>query len=149
MTRGRGTASIVASPVLVGAVTTLVVIVSVFLAYNANQGLPFVPTRELNVQLRSGANVVVGNDVRSGGYRIGVVSAMTPARLPGGRVGALVTLKLDRKVGALPADTRVKIRARSALGLKYVEVTKGMSARTIPNGGALPERQTTVPVELD
>ncbi|MEA2467176.1 MAG: hypothetical protein QOJ57_1302, partial [Thermoleophilaceae bacterium] len=29
MTRGRGTASVVASPVLVGAVTTLIVIVSV------------------------------------------------------------------------------------------------------------------------
>jgi len=42
MTRGRGTASIIASPVLVGAVTTLIVLVSVFLAYNANQGLPFI-----------------------------------------------------------------------------------------------------------
>ena len=54
MTRGRGTASIVASPVLVGAVTTLVVIVSVFLAYNANQGLPFVPTYDVKAQLPGG-----------------------------------------------------------------------------------------------
>ena len=45
--RGRGTASIVASPVLVGAVTVLIVVVGVFLAYNANNGLPFVPTCEL------------------------------------------------------------------------------------------------------
>ena len=51
MTRGRGTASIVASPVLVGAVTTLIVIVSVFLAYNANKGLPFVPTYDLQATL--------------------------------------------------------------------------------------------------
>ena len=29
---------------LIGAATTLVVIVAVFLAYNANNGLPFVPT---------------------------------------------------------------------------------------------------------
>ena len=28
---------------LVGAVTTLVIVVAVFLAYNANNGLPFVP----------------------------------------------------------------------------------------------------------
>ena len=40
---GAARASIVANPVLVGAVTTLVVIVAVFLAYNANNGLPFVP----------------------------------------------------------------------------------------------------------
>src|SRR2546422_59632 len=70
MTRGRGTASIVASPVLVGAVTTLVVIVSVFLAYNANQGLPFVPTYDLNAQIPSGANLVKSNEVRVGGFRV-------------------------------------------------------------------------------
>ena len=32
-----------ASPTLVGAITTLIVILAVFLAYNANNGLPFVP----------------------------------------------------------------------------------------------------------
>ena len=40
----RTAQSIIANPVLVGAVTLLVVIVAVFLAYNANNGLPFVPT---------------------------------------------------------------------------------------------------------
>ena len=37
-------AGIASNPVLVGGVTVLVVIVAVFLSYNANQGLPFVPT---------------------------------------------------------------------------------------------------------
>src|SRR2546423_696282 len=73
MTRGRGTASIVASPVLVGAVTTLIVIVSVFLAYNANQGLPFVPTYNIKAQLPGGANLVPGNEVRIG--RLGAALA--------------------------------------------------------------------------
>ena len=72
MTRGRGTASIVASPVLVGAVTTLIVIVSVFLAYNANTGLPFVPTYNLRAELPGGANLVPGNEVRLGGFRVGI-----------------------------------------------------------------------------
>ena len=62
MRQGRGTASIVASPVLVGAVTTLIVIVSVFLAYNANQGLPFVPTYNLKAELPGGANLVPAQD---------------------------------------------------------------------------------------
>jgi virulence factor Mce-like protein len=143
------TISLTASPVLVGAVTVLIAVIAVFLSYNANQGLPFVPTTTLNVQLRSGANTVVGNDVRSGGFRIGVVHEMKPVRLPNGRVGALMTLKLDRKFGSVPVDSSVKIRARSALGLKYVEVTKGSSKKSIPNGGTLPERQTSIPVELD
>ena len=143
------TVSLTASPVLVGAVTVLLAVIAVFLSYNANQGLPFVPTTTLNVQLRTGANTVVGNDVRSGGFRIGVVNEMKPVRLPNGRVGAQMTLKLDRKFGKVPVDSSIKIRARSALGLKYVEVTKGRSQRVIPNGGTLPERQTSVPVELD
>ena len=53
MTRRRGTASLVASPVLVGAVTVLISIIAVFIAYNANKGLPFVPTYDLKAQLPS------------------------------------------------------------------------------------------------
>ena len=64
---------VVANPVLVGAVTTLVIVVAVFLAYNANNGLPFVPTRQLDVLVSNGANLVKGNEVRSGGFRVGVV----------------------------------------------------------------------------
>ncbi len=43
MSPRRGQAALTASPVLVGAVTVLVTIVAVFLSYNANSGLPFVP----------------------------------------------------------------------------------------------------------
>ncbi len=74
---------------------------------------------------------------------------MKPVRLPNGRIGAELHLKLDKKIGAVPMDTTVKIRPRSALGLKYVEFTKGTSSRTIPDGGLLPQGQTAVPVELD
>jgi virulence factor Mce-like protein len=145
----RPAASLVANPVLVGAVTTLVVVVAVFLAYNANSGLPFVPTQQLKVQISNGANLVPGNEIRSGGFRIGVVEDMAPVMLPSGKVGALLTLKLDKKIGDVPEDTTVKIRPRSALGLKYVEFTRGRSARTLPSGSTLPERQASVPVDLD
>jgi len=149
MNRRRGQNSVVANPVLVGAVTTLVVVVAVFLAYNANNGLPFVPTRALNVQFANGANLVKGNEVRSGGYRVGVIEDMEPARLADGKVGALLHLKLDKRIGAIPVDTTVKVRPRSALGLKYVELEKGSSSRTIANGGTLPATQSSVPVDID
>ena len=58
------------NPVLIGAATILVVLVAVFLAYNANQGLPFVPAYELKAQVPSAANLVVGNDVRIGGSSV-------------------------------------------------------------------------------
>ena len=46
--RGGRMGSLAASPTLVGAVTVLVVVVAVFLSYQANQGLPSSPpTRSL------------------------------------------------------------------------------------------------------
>jgi virulence factor Mce-like protein len=149
MRRRQNRGSIVANPVLVGAVTTLVVVVAVFLAYNANNGLPFVPTRSVKVQISNGANLVRGNEVRSGGFRIGVVEDMKPVRLPSGKVGAELSLKLDKKIGAVPVDSSVVIRPRSALGLKYVEFEKGSSKRVLPDGATLPASRAKVPVELD
>ena len=78
MTRRRGTASIVASPVLVGAVTVLVAIIAVFIAYNANAGLPFVPTYDVKAELPTGNKLVKGNEVRVGGFRVGVVEDIKP-----------------------------------------------------------------------
>ena len=145
----RAQTSIVANPVLVGAITVLVTVVAVFLAYNANSGLPFVPTTQIKVQAANGANLVKGNEVRQGGFRIGVVQDLRPVMLPDGRVGAELDLKLDKVAGDVPIDSTVRIRPRSALGLKYVELTRGRSRELLPDGGMLPARQTSVPVELD
>ena len=116
----------------------LVIVVAVFLAYNANSGLPFVPTTQLKVDLANGANLVPGNEVRSGGFRIGVVSEMQPVALPGGKVGAQLTLKLDRSSAPSRSTRTSTIRPRSALGLKYVELDRGVSRRTLADGATLP-----------
>ncbi len=141
--------SVFANPVLVGATTVLFVLIGVLLAYNANQGLPFVPTRELKVDIGDGSNLVAGNDVREGGFRIGLVSALHPVELPGGVVGAQLTLKLNTSNGKVPVDSRVSIVPRSVLGLKYVDLEKGTSSQIIPDGGTLPITQTNVPVQVD
>jgi virulence factor Mce-like protein len=145
----RTPASTLANPILVGAVTVLVVLVAVFLAYNANQGLPFVPTRQLKVEVADGANLVVGNDVREGGFRIGLVTSMRPIALPNGQVGAELTLQLDRAHGDVPVDSTVSIQPRSVLGLKYVELSRGGSRRVFADGGVMPVTRTSVPVQFD
>ena len=122
MRRGAGIAG---NPVLIGAATILVVLVAVFLAYNANSGLPFVPTYELKAQVPSAANLVVGNDVRIGGSRVGSVSAIAPETLDDGTTIAVLTLELDKGVAPLPRDSTLLVRPRSARGLKYVEITRG------------------------
>jgi virulence factor Mce-like protein len=152
MSRGRGTASVVASPVLVGAVTTLIVIVSVFLAYNANKGLPFVPTYDLSARVPNGSNLVPGNEVRVGGFRVGVVDTIKPAtQVVGGKTTpvAQVNLKLDKTVEPLPIDSKIIIRSRSALGLKYVQLTPGASKQTFKAGSTIPLANATLPVEFD
>jgi virulence factor Mce-like protein len=141
--------SVFANPVLVGAVTVLVILVAVFLSYNANQGLPFVPTTSLKVRFAGGQNLVKGNEIRSGGFRVGVVEDMKPVQLSKGRIGAEVKLKLDKAVGDIPRDSRWRIRPRSALGLKYVELTEGRSKDAYRDGDTVAIEQTEINVEID
>ena len=150
MTR-RGTASIAGSPVLVGAVTTLVTIVAVFLAYNANSGLPFVPTYDLEAELPNAANLVVGNDVRIAGERVGVVDGIRPVYdAASGQSSAIVTMKLENSIDPLPVDSTLLVRPRSALGLKYVEITRGRGPAGFEPGARIPlSAATPRPVEID
>jgi virulence factor Mce-like protein len=150
MSRRRGTASMAGSPVLVGALTVLVVIVAVFLSYNANKGLPFVPTYDVSAQLPNAAQLVAGNEVRIGGFRVGVVDSIVPKRRPDGSTYAIIQMKLQNAVKPLPVDSKIIVRSRSALGLKYVQITPGGADRgfragdTVPLANAKPH-----PVEID
>jgi virulence factor Mce-like protein len=138
------------SPVLIGALTTLVTIVAVFLAYNANQGLPFVPTYDLTVSLPNAANLVPGNDVREGGFRIGVIDKITPVRRANGTVYATIHVKLQQSVEPLPIDSTMIVRSRSALGLKFLEIDPGTAQAGFQAGSTTPIAQATPhPVEID
>ena len=140
--RGAGR-QLAASPVLIGAVTVLVAIVAVFISYSANQGLPFVPTYKLNAEIPNGAKLVPGNEVRAGGFRVGVVDDITAVRRTVNgreRSVARLELKLDKDIEPLSIDTRVGVRPRSALGLKYVELIPGRSRRTFEAGSTVPLR---------
>ena len=146
----RRSTSVAANPVLIGAATVLVVIVAVFLAYNANNGLPFVPTYGVWLQLPDAANLVTGNEVRIGGDRVGIIDKIEPQTHRDGSVTARLHVKLETKVKPLPVDSTIIVRPRSPLGLKYVELTVGRSSRGVPEGGTLALHQATPrPVEFD
>ena len=51
--RLRREQGMLANPILIGALTVLATIVAVTLAYQANNGLPFVPKYTLYVQIRN------------------------------------------------------------------------------------------------
>lgn len=146
--RGRG-GGIAGNPALIGAATVLVILVAVFLSYNANRGLPFVPTYEVKAELPSAAQLTIGNDVKIGGTRIGAVTEIKPRQLENGQVIAVLNLSLDRDAGPLPQDSTLLVRPRSALGLKYVEITRGRSRETYQDGDTIPLARAQTPVELD
>jgi virulence factor Mce-like protein len=147
--RGRSRAqSLAASPTLVGAITTLIVIVAVFLAYNATNGLPFVPTYRVSVILPNGARVSPNNEVRIGGTRVGIVDSIEPIRTSGGRSAAKLDLKLDKAVDPLPAGTTVKVRYKSSFGLKYLQLTRG-SGPGLKEGATIPVSHASSQTEFD
>ncbi len=139
------------NPTVIGALTVLVTILTVFLAYNANNGLPFVQSYRLTAQVPNAAALVPGNEVRIGGVRVGVVEGIVPKmNAEDGEVNALLDLKLDKSVEELPVDSTVIIRSRSALGLKYVQIVRGDSEEGYPEGAMLPlAAARPEPVEID
>src|SRR5947209_256344 len=134
MNRRRRT-SLAGSPLLIGAVTTLIVVVAVFLSYNANNGLPFVPTYNIKVVLPEASGLQPSNQVRIAGTRVGLISSLRPHEDPAtGRVTAIASLKLEKNVQPLPHDTRATVLSVSAIGLKYLELEKGSSQAPLKPG---------------
>jgi virulence factor Mce-like protein len=159
--RGGRVGSLAASPTLVGAVTVLVVVVAVFLAYQANTGLPFVPTYRLSAQLPDAESMVPGNEVRIGGQRVGQITAIKPENVDDsscpndptrqctGQV-AKVDMDLNQDLDPLPEDSTVVVRARSALGLKYLQINRGSSSQGFKPGSTMPlTAARPEPVEID
>jgi phospholipid/cholesterol/gamma-HCH transport system substrate-binding protein len=146
----RSGPALTASPVLVGAVTVLVTIVAVFLSYNATSGLPFVPTYDLKANLPNAAQLVRGFEVRIGGARVGLVSKIEPRRRADGSSYARVTMKLDKSIEPLPAGSKLRVRPRSALGLKYIELEPGRAGgETLDAGSTIRVQDVRPIVELD
>jgi len=138
---------------MVGAITTMIVIVAVFLAYNANSGLPFAPVYRVSAEMCNASRLQPNNEVRIGGNRVGVVESIETVSLDGAspclaEIGgggreqpastvAKLNLKLDEVAKPLPEDSLVRVRYRSSFGLKYLEIERG-GGEGLPEGGTIP-----------
>jgi ABC-type transporter Mla subunit MlaD len=145
-----GIQGVASSPAIVGAVTVLVLIVAVFLAYNANKGLPFVSTYDIKVRVPNADALVRGNEVRIGGSRVGVVRQVTPVQTGNGGVAAELSLQLDKGAEPIPVNSTIIIRPKSPLGLKYLQILPGDSSTGLKAGETLPlSAARPEPVDLD
>jgi virulence factor Mce-like protein len=149
--RRSSAATFAANPTLVGAITVLIVAVAVFLAYNANHGLPFVSTYRISAVVPNAQSLVPGNEVRIGGVRVGQVESIEPIQnQKTGRVDAKLDLKLDSIANPVPVNSTMTIRAKSALGLKYLQINKGSSKHGYPAGATIPITHAKPPtIDID
>jgi ABC-type transporter Mla subunit MlaD len=148
--RGNPFQAIASSPTMVGAITTLIIAVAVFLAYNANSGLPFVPVYRVSVTVPNAARVTHDNEIRIGGTRVGVIESVEPVRTtPGAKliantseaeahpgtccVAAMMNLKIDKADSPIPEDSIFRVRYKSTFGLKYLEIVRG-TGKPAPEG---------------
>jgi virulence factor Mce-like protein len=128
------------NPILVGTITILVTVVAVYLSYIAENGLPFVPTYSVKVDVANAAELVKNADVRIGGARVGQVLTITPepATKQYPHPYAQLGLALQRSLEPLPRDTQYQVRLASVLGGKYLELFPGRERGLgVADGGTL------------
>src|SRR5271154_5224977 len=146
----RRSGSLASSPLLIGAVTALIVVVAVSLSYNANNGLPFVPTYKIKVVLPTTSGLQASNEVRMAGTRVGIIEGQKAVQNPkNGQITAVATLKLEKKLEPLPANTTASVQSVSTIGLKYLALEKGTSKRTLTAGQTIPVSQVREPVNIE
>ncbi len=149
MSRRRG--SLAASPLLIGALTTLIVAVAVYLSYNALNGLPFTPTYDIKVELNEAAGLEKTNYVRIGGDLVGTVEKVVADQNPAygeGRRDRLFEARKGRRTTAREQhrDRPVGIRARLEVPAAR---TRQLVARRSRPGATIPVAQTREPVQIE
>lgn len=132
--------TVLGSRLVLGVVTIMVVGLAVYLSYIAENGLPFLPTYRVNVQVANGDELDKNADVRVGGARVGQILTITPESPtrawphPYAQLG----LALNPDMRPLPRDSHYRIRLASVLGAKYLELIPGhRSSGGVPDGGTL------------
>ena len=120
--------------------TVLVVVVAVFLSYQANQGLPFVPTYKISAELPNADSMVPGNEVRIGGIRVGQIKSIEPetvnnAPCPNDPTRqcttqvAKVNMELNQDLQPLPENSTLVVRATSRRSIGRPESCAGRASR--------------------
>jgi ABC-type transporter Mla subunit MlaD len=83
-------------------------------------------------------------DVRIGGLLAGQVLGTTVRNHL-----ADIQLQLSSAFEPLRSDSRIEIRLRSAIGVRYLQIIPGTHGTPLPNGATIPSSQTSSPVDLD
>jgi ABC-type transporter Mla subunit MlaD len=128
----------------VGFVCVAIALGMFYVGYNAPQSVPGRSYYTLHVLMKNADNLQDHYDVRIGGLLAGQVLSTTVRNHL-----ADVELQLSSAFEPLRSDSRIEIRLRSAIGVRYVQIIPGTHGAALRSGATIPASQTSSPVDLD
>ncbi|WP_320670033.1 MlaD family protein [Patulibacter defluvii] len=120
------------------------VVVMFLIGYNAPNTIPGRSYYTVKAQFDHADNLTAHYQVRIAGRYVGQV--LNP-RVQDGK--AIVDLQLQPDVGPLKSDTTLRVRPRSPIGVRFVELAPGEHGQPLADGATIPASQTSAATELD
>lgn len=127
---------------LMGALVLAVAASFMFFAYQSSNLKP-VDGYPIKAAFQTVAGVGTGSDVRIGGIKVGVVSAMA---LDPKSYKAIITLQMKEET-KVPADSIASVVSDGLLGSKYVKIEPGADETMLAPGEELTYTQSAVNLE--
>jgi ABC-type transporter Mla subunit MlaD len=114
------------------------------IGYRAAETVPGRQYYNLQAEFTEADNLSNHYEVRVQGLRAGQI--LHP-RVRDGK--ALVDVRLDKKFAPLRSDSKLQVRLRSAVGVRYLEIIPGRKGRPLKEGELLPTENQRANVSLD
>jgi ABC-type transporter Mla subunit MlaD len=130
--------------VTLGLAGVLAALTLLYIGYNSPNSIPGRSYYTINAQFKNADNLTASYQVRIGGELVGQV--LRP-RVEHGL--GVVDLQLKPEVGPLLSDTTLKVRPRSPVGVRFVELHPGTKGTPLKEGGTIPASNTSVTVQID
>lgn len=130
--------------VSLGALGVIVAAAMLYIGYNSPNSIPGRSYYTINAHFKNADNLTSSYQVRIGGRLVGQV--LRP-RVEHGE--GVVDLQLQTDIKPLLSDTTLKVRPRSPVGVRFVELHPGTKGHPLKDGESIPSSQTSVTVQID
>jgi ABC-type transporter Mla subunit MlaD len=144
--RGRPVSFTHGRPFMVslGMAGVIAAVTLLYIGYNSPNSIPGRSYYTINAQFKNADNLTASYQVRIGGELVG--QALRP-RVENGL--GVVDLQLKPHVRPLLSDTTLKVRPRSPVGVRFVELHPGTKGTPLKEGDTIPAANTSVTVQID
>ena len=129
---------------IVGLIGVAIVAVVLYVSYEAPNFEPFASYYYVYADLPTADSIDVHAQVRIGGSLAGQVLAES---VHNGE--ARLELQLYSSFGPLKSDATARVRLRSAVGVRFLQLVPGLRGATVPQNGTISVGRSEVPVDLD